>query len=140
MSAWIVSRNHVDTLVYWADTLGLIADRDATGQMLWAENVKSVHARYGDPNPDTLPGAYDGMTADIAAYTFAMPKPLPADGDYYLPFDPLDANQIPRVIDCFEYQSCEHVGWSESESRKLLNRMRALLPADDDSKSYHWGV
>ena len=119
MSAWIVSKKHIDLLVAAAKN----RHPDALGQMLWAENHKSVNYRYGEKRP-TPP------------YTFTPPT------------EPIDQILLLKQIHCYDYQSCEHDGWERSEAYKLCKKLEAaclaaLPPGVEDSPEYSqapWGI
>jgi hypothetical protein len=147
MSAFMVGKTHIDAMVTAAADIvhghhdsGLrwwkterytgewgevgYSDRDqqsATGMMLWAENLASIHARY----PDTLeggmyPGPADFTADDVLAYRFTRVSGR------------IDPVAILKAIACYEYQSCEHEGWLASEARQfciaLQHKMICALP------------
>lgn len=134
MSAFVVSKTHIDALVTAGlhlsrDTLGWMAgepqpedfqegqpwgDLDAiasrrrtltletaeqTGQMLWAENVRSVNHRYAEE-----------------------------DWEEVYQFERLGLNVDPVVVldalSCYEYQSCEHPEWHKSEAKAFCEALR----------------
>ena len=123
MSAHIVSRAHIDAMVdaglraarrdrsrffrwYTNPTTTTIegyelhsGNADEIGRMLWAENVKSVSARYPSDTSDTLPGPIGGV--DVDAYTFKRPR------------DGMDAMPLVKAIHGYEYQTCEHDEWRD---------------------------
>ena len=156
MSAFIVSKSHIDALVtaaaavvpghhdsglsWWSayapdfDGIYRTYGRDAyfaamneqrrelsysdakraseVGSMLWATNAASVLHRY----PDTIdngdyPGPVDFSAEDVFAYTFRRTATL----------SPV---QILKAIACYEYQSCEHDGWQDSEARSFCDALR----------------
>lgn len=104
MSAWIVSKGHIDALVQGLVIEGLVEMRQAKeiGQMLWHENHLSIQARYGDP-------------ADTPAYE---PELIEA---------PLNDAILARQISCYDYQSCEHPEWRTTEAYKLVSTLNDLL-------------
>jgi len=82
---------------------------DAVGRMLWWENFRSVGYRYPDGE---LPGPV-GLTADdVESYTFRV-----------LPGSP-DAVVVLSAIACYEYQTCEHLGWERSEAKRFCDALR----------------
>lgn len=125
MSAWIVSRTHIDLLVTAGldlpgrDTHGGIlswyvdgnrhtlttSNADEIGQMVWAENVASVSHRYPDDGPGDLPGPNGFHAADVLLYSHTWVRGI------------IDPTVVLRAIDCYEYQSCEHPGWKASRAR-----------------------
>jgi hypothetical protein len=157
MSAFIVGREHIDALLRlglappmigplrWFDgppqdewTLSefqehsrtlTLESADEVGRMLWAENVRSIHYRY----PDTLAGGtYPGPNGFSAEEAFEYTYPVFGLGRQPSPVEGL------KLIDCLEYQSCEHPQWRSSEAfqfcdalcGRLINRLPgyALAP------------
>jgi len=115
MSAWVVSRNHIWALVEtlrW-DCWGGVnqEDLDKFGQLLWDENIRSVVYRYPDCNLDALPGPID-CDYKYGKHGFGFDKRK------YTPVE------ILKACDCYEYQSCEHPGWRESEAHQIIERIR----------------
>lgn len=82
------------------------------GQMLVSENVRSVHHRYPDTDPDEgdLPGPVDAFY--MAPYVYADPGRDLSPGEVF------------RAIDCLDYQSCEHEGWRSSEAFAFCAALR----------------
>lgn len=76
------------------------------GSMLLAENRRSVDHRYDE----------DGCAPEDA-YTFATSTWLQAR--------PLPPVAILKALDCLEYQSCEHPGWSTSEAFAFVTALRS---------------
>lgn len=136
MSAFIVSKRHIDVLVestrlavgyphyfilHWGKGQqfpGLIGD-NALGRILWAENIKSVAACY----PDDPDGNFRAQ--DVDAYWAA------GAGLHLSPVQAL------KALDCYEYQSCEHEEWEASEvhdfCRVLRKRLITLLPGYEEA-------
>jgi hypothetical protein len=71
--------------------------------MLYAENLRSIQARY--------PGGGDSIET-IRPSDFAT---VPAS---------IDPVQVLKSCDCLEYQSCEHDGWGISEAKAFLCSLR----------------
>jgi hypothetical protein len=69
------------------------------GAMLWAENTCSVNWRYAESE---LEGPY---VFDRRAQT-------------------VDPVWTLKLLDCYEYQSCEHPGWEDSEARRFCDALR----------------
>lgn len=148
MSAWIVSKAHVDAMVTAALELGngfgeplsiylpdgprhvkVTADTaDEIGQMLVDECVASVSHRYPDDDVDAgeLPGPVD--TYYLRPYTFERTRTL------------TDA-EIAKAVSCYAYQSCEHPEWEASAASRLCDaiqaRLLARLPGYDQAP---WGL
>lgn len=91
------------------------------GRELWAENLRSIYARYPDTieNPDRIPGPGVGP-AEVMAYTYG-PGPRVVNVD---PFGLLG------VIRGYRYQSCEHPGWSMSPARAFCDALTNAVISD----------
>ena len=75
MSAYVVDKETIDTLIAGALRARLFGENEATekGQMLWRENVISVSYRYNLPTRDATELAqYEG---DVEAYEYAPCAP-----------------------------------------------------------------
>lgn len=114
MSAFIVDREDIDVLVTALNAAGIVAGTsvDFTGRMLWAENLASIHYRY----PDTLEGGeypahIDFRASGVDTYTWT---PNAAG---------LNAAEVREVAKSYEYQSCEHPGWSSSAANAAMGRL-----------------
>jgi len=104
MSAWLVSKSHIDMIVQAAMVEGLAdGNADELGRMLWRENHLSLAARYGDPVPDPVEYTFAGVEA------------------------PLDDFVVYRNLGCYSYQSCEHDGWNDSEACQLIQALETTL-------------
>lgn len=81
------------------------------GAMLWAENVRSVNHRYSEEEWEQ-------------PYQFKTLRGVP---------NPL---AVLKAIACYEYQSCEHEDWEESESYRFCQSLRKAainkLPGYDE--------
>lgn len=101
MSAFIVSKRHIDALVTALIQDGAPAsEADEIGHILWHENHRSVNARYSEDTRTPL-------------YRY---KPLA-----------LSRIAVLKAIDCYEYQSCEHSGWDDSTARALMLKLSTAL-------------
>lgn len=118
MSAYIVSKEHIIYLVtaaHYIDRLrrnGGYNNLPCEASMLWRENVKSVNARYPEDKAD--PAVYVIEENDIPGI-----------------IDTPDLGQLAKALHCYEYQSCEHSGWKDSEAfswceKVQYNIMQAL--------------
>lgn len=130
MSAWVVSRKHIDYLVSaakqydphhymrYGETRMAELTTTELGRDLWRENMASVAYRYEDARIE------DEMLAD---YRFCR-----------VAIDPVVAL---KAIDCYEYQSCEHPEWRASKARKFCDDLRGVcicaLPGYDQAP---WGI
>ena len=116
MSAWIVTRAHIDVLVLASVQFTVPLDDTgsarpvplssqalaAAGAELWAENHRSVHHRYDE---HSAPPTYGPPTAEVL----------------------LDPVTVVKAIDCYVYQSCEHPGWPGSRAARYCQRLRAAV-------------
>lgn len=78
---------------------------DQIGQMLWAENHRSVNNRY-----------CDSLMANATPIYVHKEETIP-----------LNHAQILKAIACLEYQSCEHEGWMGSQAQQFLDRLRQFV-------------
>ncbi|HCG01491.1 MAG TPA: hypothetical protein DEV93_13215 [Chloroflexi bacterium] len=86
----------------------------AIGRMLIDENLRSIHARY----PDTVDGGQvPGPFESYWEQPYSCPIMLPT----------VDAVQVLKAIDCYEYQSCEHDGWETSTARAFCDALRGAM-------------
>lgn len=77
------------------------------GRMLAQENAASLGARYGDePEPWVL--GYEYPTRQLQSMVPGVVEGL-------------------RLIDCYEYQACEHEGWYSSEAYRYCDALRRAL-------------
>jgi len=141
MSAWVCTDNHIRLIVTGAGRLDLLSkdtDLNHLTTTLARENVLSVDCRYGEETPKR----------DVA----------------YSPVDRVDEPAIfkdrmseeellnlHKQVGCYEYQSCEHPGWDNSDAKGLCDRITdAVEEALDmtyeqinEMKNYNalpWGV
>jgi len=142
MSAFILGSDHIDFLVTAAISLGTgggyglywqpwdnldsrtrvgLDNADDFGAMLLAENIASVQYLYNDPTPEA------------SAYRY-RPFPNPAYG--VLPT--ANIAQVLKAIRCYEYQSCEHPDWDQSQAKSICTALRDAyinrLPGYDDAQ------
>jgi hypothetical protein len=134
MSAFIVSRTHIDALVtaaqsraigcadaspfrYWFNGESRSvqmydqAAADDLGRTLWLENLRSVAARYPNDASGDRPGPCDLRDEEIEGYTFS---PVPGTPD---------AVTTLTLIRCLEYQSCETDDWQQTEAYAILQAL-----------------
>lgn len=99
------------------------------GQILVSENVRSVSHRYSEPGRTTYYGSdvaaeMDDLDADLGEL------PGPCDAYYMGPYIYSDPGHEPTpgevfsLIDCLDYQSCEHDEWRQSEAFAFLTALR----------------
>lgn len=107
MSAFIVSKAHIDVLVNAAAQLGVITTRGealSTGMMLLRENYRAVNHRYGE---SAAPPRYRATTTEAE-------------------FDPA---AICKVIACYVYQIAEPPDWRETQAYAWCEKLRAAAEA-----------
>jgi len=88
---------------------------DLAGRALLRECITSVAHRYPGDGPDELPGLVPGFRAEHYVWTDLGAR--------------LSAIECCKAIDCYEYQSCEHPGWSGSGAAAFCDRLRRNLVA-----------
>ena len=126
MSAWIVTKAHIDALMTAALDYGAINgygthkseldEADKIGAMLWRENHKSVNHRYNENIP-------------VPEY------------HYQRRAVPLTPVEVVKAVHCLEYQSCEHKGWERSKARKFLQILtNAVLHKLPGYEAAPWGI
>lgn len=141
MSAFVVSKDHIDYLVQAArlapartcqgivmklDGWHVDTHGDEVGRALWQENLNSVLYRYP---AEREAGQYfrEHYGPEVmAAYRCPV---FPAKR-----FDPVAAL---KAVRCYEYQSCEHPEWNGSPAKAFCEDLRewliAALPGYDEA-------
>lgn len=121
MSAWIVSKRHIDLLVSAAIAHKLIdrEDADETGRMLWRECLTSVAYRYPNDADGERPGPVAFRDADVDAYTW---EPYAVEDPYL----------VLKQAHCYDYQSCEHPGYADSSASNLMDALCEAIDASAD--------
>ncbi len=138
MSAFMVSKTHIDLMVrlaiwgpsgvevrpdkawyrpYFGNPSRKAEPETANelGEIFVKENLSSIHYRYPDTieNPDATPGPIEQYW--LTEYEYDDPQiDLTIVEDFCL-------------LDCYEYQSCEHPEWRDSEAFKLVDSIRGSL-------------
>jgi hypothetical protein len=126
MSAWIVSKAHIDLLVLagtphgpdklhyqdgdkWVEARP--ENRDEIGQMLVMECVASVSYRYPQDSVEAgeLPGPVEPYY--VEPYTYTTRHTV------------LEPGEVLQLIACYEYQSCEHPGWESSAAADYCRQL-----------------
>lgn len=128
MSAWIVSKAHIDVLVHEMGRRELLdCSPNEAGRILWEENHKSVNYRYDE-------------TEQTPAYTFTRPP---------VEWQPA---AVAKIAHCYDYQTCEHPEWAEGNRsydwiRTLLTALQEQTGLDSKAIQHHpdydtapWGV
>lgn len=151
MSAYIVEKNHILYLLAAAESRSVrqnygplswyhndehhsLASGDYeraadVGNMLWRENMESVGFRYQGESSATLPGPRFG---DSVITTIDVGRVL---------WNRIDPAQVLKACDCYEYQSCEHPGWKQSEAKAFIGALRrAAWHALPGYEAAEWGA
>lgn len=141
MSAWIVSKEHIDLivsegirlearLVSVGDDGALEVDRltslnaNTVGRVLWGECQRSVAYRYPRDRDGQWPGPAGLTLAEIEGYTWT-PTTLRLGMDR----ETQRLVGLINAIECYEYQSCEHPGWASSEAKRWVESIYRLAVA-----------
>jgi hypothetical protein len=137
MSAWVVSKHHIDLLGSAAIDHGIAvrflnvgitekateANAQAIGLMLWNENVRSVVYRY------TLSGTQEerDYLRDVEAYSFR----------HYAGIRPSAAA---AAASCYEYQSCECDDYRDTPAAFFVGQLSAAVGGKPkDYEAEPWG-
>ena len=104
MSAYQVSPPTIDIIVSYLIEHGIVERErgDAVALDMWRENAKSIAYRYHD---DNLIKALDEAGPYVGFTRYVGVSPVGAHG----------------CAQCFDYQACEHPGWSGSNARALVH-------------------
>jgi hypothetical protein len=119
MSAWIVSKKHIDALVtaylhsQHFDKQRTSEENNQLGQMLWHENHQSVNCRYNERK----------VTPN---YKFSSCSSC-VNGDGTR--TKLSTVALFKLVNCYMYQTSEHGGWTESKAYEFCNNLRERLAA-----------
>lgn len=103
MSAWKLGHAHINALVQIAlrhEVSG--PPPDDLGQMLWRENYKSTNYRYSERcrAPNFVFNARAKQPNDLEAL---------------------------KIVNCYQYQTCEHPGWPQSDAYALCKTLEDQL-------------
>lgn len=127
MRAFIVGTDHIDFLITAANAWDVrwyfkpsnggptmhgsaLGDLDTLGMRLLAENAASVSHRYAH---------CDDLSADETGETAAFYR------HRFVPLTALDPVHVLKAAQCYEYQSCEHPGWADSEACAFVEALKA---------------
>lgn len=151
MSAWIVSKEHINVMIAaglqygrsgWHGNLSWRSgdegdneyreltreSADEVGRMLWRENVRSIEYLYPDTaeNGD-YPGpiSFEREQADEYVYT------PPRIGD-------LSPGETFNLVACFDYQSCETDDWTETEAYRFCKALEDAVAASMYEGPWGW--
>ena len=136
MSAWVVTKHHIDLLVSAALERGIAvkfapideavtitaATAEEIGLLLWGENMSSVIYRY------SLDGS-DEATAylqDLAGYRFRF-------------YPGVRASAVAQALTCFDYQACEHPTYEHSAAAFFVSQLRTAIGNPGDTDAEPWG-
>jgi hypothetical protein len=138
MSAFVVNKEHINAMIhaglarryrpmtwYHEGVRHELTNETANivGQMLLDECVKSVCYRYGDSEMTDLPGRINAEWLIPFEYRFTYKRPTPVEAL--------------KLIDCYEYQSCEHPEWEGSLAQAFCRSLRGntidRLPGYDEA-------
>ena len=154
MSCYLVDRQHITYLIEAAEKFEAYIkvpgenprksyehvnkfthqEKEALGQMLWDENVRSVEGRYPDTRTTReYPGTAEAAE-DVAYYVHPQASVFSQEMD----FTPA---QVFKSIACYDYQSCEHDGWESSDAYRFCHRlMEAVGGKQPGSSEAAWGA
>ncbi len=126
MSAWMVSKSHIDIMLRGMIDRGL-PEQKATdvGRMLWNENLKSLQYRYPNDGDGDRPGPVSFRDSDVETYEYTDPGYGPSNAE------------LRSILNCYSYQSCEHPGWESSDSYDYVGDL--LTEIGEGPKSGPWG-
>jgi hypothetical protein len=147
MSAYIVSKYHIDLLVsaclHYGSTFepsrGVAWLNSNPGEEFAGWTEVSNYRTEGDDykryvSPDALGQILVSENIESIRYRYPGDKPGeypgPVDAYYEQPYryeDPkrvLTPGEVFSAIDCLDYQSCEHPGWETSEAHRILDALR----------------
>jgi len=136
MSAFFVSTHHIDVLVSAAIDLEAysgpprierVTHHRATqvGQMLLAENLRSMLARY--PRGAGTDEA-DGYQAAVDSYQHRF-------------YHGVRLTAAAHAVSCYDYQSCEHDAYGTSQAKAFVEALRqAILRKMPGIDAEPWGI
>lgn len=127
MSAWVVSKGHIDYIVSAqkfvrpGDFNVFHGGRRVTmtptewGKVLWTENMLSVSYRYPQDAPNELPGpiSFEGQST-IDLYDFKERVDVTRMGAY-------------KALDSLDYQSCDRPEWQETLAKAYVDTLQHSL-------------
>ena len=129
MSAFVVSHIHINALLTFADLkkmrnqIGYRIDQGAAqhswstiGQILLAENERSVCTRYPDCTEANKPGT---IGEEAISYHFKTWNQA-----FALQHDKLCV-WIMKACDCFEYQACESDDYEQTIAHSIIDTIRS---------------
>jgi hypothetical protein len=136
MSAWVVSKHHINLLVSAAieravsirlapacEIMPASADAaQAIGLMLFTENVRSVVHRYG------ITGATEeaGYRQELAEYRFRF-------------YPGIRPSAVAQALACYDYQACECDDDRETPAAFLVAQLENAVGEPSGSDAEPWG-
>ena len=119
MSAYIVSPEHIQQIVTWAErnhSLPYHVSREEAAKLLAEANISSVEYRYKDLIGCSVKAflSMDSNEEYIAECQEEFTGPLPS------------AVGVIKLLNSLDYQSCEREDWEESLAYQYINRIRTL--------------
>ncbi len=125
MSAFALSRTHFDAILSYAQSIGWSTEQlNQIGKDLLTENGRSLQARYGTEDENALICLEEAQNY----YFVAMPS--------FLKIKHLE-QQVLKLINCTEYQCCEHNGWYDSTSCAFLGSLKKNFVEQDRSTTIY---
>lgn len=122
MSAWIVTKAHIDVLVHALGRRELMdISPNEAGAILWRENYRSVNYRYDE-------------RSRTPSYTYSQP-PVKWSPD-----------QLTKIVGCYTYQTCERPDWEQSKAFALVETLSEALDREGakrdsaEADTAPWGV
>jgi hypothetical protein len=146
MSAFTVSHDHIDALLTFAkdkrmqNELSYRIDRSAReplswtqiGQVLLAENERSVCHRYPDCIPGDAPGTIGEESLTYRFRPMAELATLPHTTKLVW---------IIKACDCFDYQACETDDYEQSITHAIIESIRAkAVHSFIEYENAPWGI
>lgn len=165
MSAWVVSKAHIDLMVKAAEHYGRLAYQGSAFRW-WKTTDEGEYAGWYElghtprSESDHLEVIDHSMAGQLLVNENVMivhdrypgddvdagELPGPTDAYYLGPYvfeDPLyvlTPAEVFKAIDCFDYQSCEHEGWRNSTAFQFCEALRlrvcSSVPGYEDAP---WG-
>ena len=136
MSAWVVTKHHIDVLVSAAVERGItirfasvgavvpVTLENATfvGRTLLRENIASVVHRYRLCGTDE---AFEYLR-DLVRYNFTF-------------YPAVRPSAVAQAVECYDYQSCEHDGYETSAAAFFVSQLKTALGGQQGSDADPWG-
>jgi hypothetical protein len=147
MSAWIVSKAHVDAMVTWAlAQSGGYSDQPHV-TVWWGAKQERIDC--GPWNADTIG---QRLVDDIVqGVHHATPTATPARATYPAPYylqpyvyqrtRPITNAEMVALLNCYSYQACEHQEWEKTWSYAFQQQMQheILKHVENAGQPTFWG-